>query len=171
VKTLIIIVVGLAAYSVGAVQTRRRSAAFYYEVATPLEVVVVAVMLLLIASLPRPLGMAGFCALCAAVMFTFAAVFARLTRKSGPSPSAGTREFEESGTCPDAGLWKRWLHFSRSVIDYEFRLLLVASYLLIVAPLALASRTGADRQAKADPGSNWFLRADKPTLESARRQF
>ena len=169
-KTLIIVVVGLAAYSTGAVRARRRSTAYHWGTATPAEVFSVALTLVLAASVRSPVSLVASVAVSAALMFLLSIVFALATRNQGVALCAGTREFEESGARPNAGVWKRWMHFSRSVVDYEFRLLLVAVYLVAIAPFALLSRNARGRKT-ADPLSNWVPRADSPTLEGARRPF
>jgi hypothetical protein len=84
---------------------------------------------------------------------------------------AGTREFENTHA-PEAtsNLWKRYVGFSRAVVDYEFRLLLVATYLLLVAPIALASRL-VSKPAPEEGDTTWLARTDDASMDSAGRPF
>src|SRR3974390_1599043 len=56
--------------------------------------------------------------------------------------SGGTGEYDEEPSEVPSSLWKKWLNFSGSVVDYEFRLFLVACYLILIAPFAFLFRVG-----------------------------
>jgi len=96
---------------------------------------------------------------------------AMVSDKGNRRALAGTREFEEWNKPAEAGPWKRWLAFSRAVADYEFRLLLVACYLVVVAPFAIAFRLRRAEQAEGAGSSAWIPRTDSPTFDAARRPF
>ena len=81
--------------------------------------------------------------------------------------AAGTREYEEErGASGDISLWKRWLNSSRAVVDYEFRLMLLACYLLVIGPFALVFRLGKGNSAGAGVELRGFRAAMR--LESKR---
>ncbi len=169
--TVFIVVVSFVAYAVGAVATRRVLASQPPAV-HPVEVLLAAGLLVGIALLRRPPYRVTYCAICAAVMFLVGAAVAAATLTTKKRVAGGTREFEDTsaGARPDSP-WQRWLRFSRAVVDYEFRLLLVASYLLLIGPIAVASRfLGADTAGKG-VASTWIPKNDTPNLDAARRPF
>lgn len=104
-------------------------------------------------------------------MLMIGAATARATLEATGRATAGTREFEEVNVADGpSSLWKRWLNFSRALADYEFRLLLVAIYLLVIGPFALTIR--ALRSTPASASSNWIPRSNEtPSLDAARRPF
>jgi hypothetical protein len=168
--TVLIVVVSLAAYAVGAVVTRRALARRATAPAHPLEVILAAGALVAIALLRRPPYRVTYCVMAASAMFLIGAAIAGLTRRK--AMAGGTREFEDAAaTARAASLWKRWLSFSRAVVDYEFRLLLVACYLLIIGPVALAFRFLRADPAGRGAASTWMPKSDTPTLDAARRPF
>ena len=84
---------------------------------------------------------------------------------------AGTREFEPMRAREGApSVWSHYLSFSRAVADYEFRLLLIVTYLLLVAPIALLARRSRSSNLQASD-SRWLARDDSQSLDSARRAF
>jgi hypothetical protein len=105
-------------------------------------------------------------------MLFIGAIIARITMVPEGRATAGTREFEDN-THDDGpvSLWKRWLNFSHAVVDYEFRLFLVAVYLLIIGPFAVIFRFAKTAPASANDSSNWSPRKDTPSLDAARRPF
>jgi hypothetical protein len=110
--------------------------------------------------------------ICAVAMVFIGAAVARATLARQGCIAAGTKEFEDAGGQKSAtSLWKRWLNFSRAVIDYEFRLMLVACYILIVGPIALAFRWRREEPIGTGRTSTWTPRANTPSLDAARRQF
>ncbi len=169
--TVFIVVASLAAYAAGAVATRRVLASRPTAV-QPVEVLLAAGALAGIALLRRPPYRVTYYAICAAAMFLIGAATAAATMTTKKRAVGGTREFEDAGAPvrPDS-LWQRWLSFSRAVVDYEFRLLLVACYLLIVGPIAIASRFLRSDTAGSDATSTWTPKNDTPNLDAARRPF
>jgi hypothetical protein len=86
--------------------------------------------------------------------------------------AAGTREFEEGhGGGANLSLWKRWLNSSRAVVDYEFRLVLLASYLIFIGPFAILYRFGRGRINRGDAKSSWLPRSEDFSADAARRPF
>lgn len=168
--TVFIVVVSLATYAVGAVTTRRMTSWFGAAV-HPIEVLLAGGALVGIALARRPPHTGTYCVLCAGSMLVIGATISRLT--TGNKVAGGTREFEDPGTTAGAaaGAWKRWLSFSRAVVDYEFRLLLVACYLLIIGPVAMAFRFLGAGSTGSSAASNWILKNDAPSLDAARRPF
>jgi len=171
VRTVLIIVICLAAYATGAVTARRLLAPRLSALAHPLEFVLVTAALFVIASLRSAHPGLTFFLLASAATFLLALLVAGVNGRIGKHVSGGTREYEDvAGACP-AGLWKRWLNFSRAVIDYEFRLLLIAVYLLIIGPFALAFRFLLRDPAVSDTSSTWTARNESPSLDGSRRSF
>jgi hypothetical protein len=150
---------------------RRRMGSRLGSPASVFELLLVMAALATVAFLPRPHHRLAFFAACGAGMSILGALVVRLTHPRERRATAGTREFE-SHDAAEAGLsaWKRWLAFSRQVVDYEFRILLVACYLLLVGPMAIAFRSRRD-EAQIDPESTWIPRTSVADLDSARRPF
>jgi hypothetical protein len=109
--------------------------------------------------------------LSSAAAFLLALLVAGVNRRIGKHVSGGTREYEDFAGARPVGLWKRWLNFSRAIIDYEFRLLLIAVYLLIIGPFALAFRFLRRVPAVSDASSTWTARNESPSLDGSRRSF
>jgi len=114
----------------------------------------------------------GFFLACAGAMFVLGAIVALLRASQKQQAAGGTREFEEMGQTGQPGsLWKRWLAFSRAIIDYEIRLLLVAAYLVAVGPVAIAFRLFRKEETGGTAASTFIPKSDTPSLENARRSF
>jgi hypothetical protein len=85
---------------------------------------------------------------------------------------AGTKEYEDGGeNSPGLTLWKQWLNLSRAVADYEFRLLLLSCYLLIIGPFAVVFRLGTGKRSHEDGKSSWIARSQDSSLDAAGRPF
>jgi ABC-type branched-subunit amino acid transport system permease subunit len=169
--TVFIVVVSLAAYAVGAVATRRVLASRPTAV-QPVEVFLAAGALASAALVRHPPYPVTYYANCAVAMFLLGVAIAAATVTTKKRAAGGTREFEDAGAPAQvASPWKRWLSFSRAVVDYEFRLLLVACYLLIIGPIAMASRFLRADTAGNDEASTWIPKEDTPNLDAARRPF
>jgi hypothetical protein len=117
---------------------------------------------------PRSLSFIFFVA-CGSAMGGFGAAIAWLKREN--KGSGGIREFEEFGSFNRTTLWQRWMNFARSVADYEIRLVLVACYLFLIAPMALAFRAFGNSTSAADSPSSWLPRNDDASLHAAWRSF
>ncbi|HEY1470712.1 MAG TPA: hypothetical protein VGF61_16855 [Candidatus Acidoferrum sp.] len=166
--TIFIAFVSFVAYATGVVTLRRWRAKGPIGAVHPLEVLLALAVVLSSAFLRRPHYSARYIALCVLGMLLIGAVVgsATLPRKKH---AAGTREYEEERAAGDISLWKRWLNASRAVVDYEFRLILLACYLLIIGPFALVYRLRSSSGAEA--GSAWVPRGDASGIEAARRPF
>ncbi len=166
-----IVVVFLAAYAVGAVATRR-ALAFRAQAVHPAEVLLAAGALVGLALLRHPPYGVTYCIVCAAVMFLAGAAVATTTTSRKKLVAGGTREFEDAGlSAGPKSPWRIWLSFSRAVVDYEFRLLLVACYLLIIGPIAIAFRLVQADPAGSGVPSTWTTKNDTGSLDAARRPF
>jgi hypothetical protein len=172
VKTVFTVFVSFVAYAIGAVACRRLSSSRASGAVNPYEVVVVTGLLVAIALLRPSHNSVWYHVAAAGAMVVLGAAIARATLVTQGRVTAGTREFEDITTNekPDS-LWKRWLDFSHSLVDYEFRLFLVAVYLLIVGPFAIAFRLLGARTLQTNNASNWIPRNDVPSLDAARRPF
>ena len=149
------------AFAAGAVAARRWSRSS--SLAHPLEAFALAIGLIAIAKFRPATGLFAYGVGCVLLMSVTAAILTRATAARTVS-LAGTREFEtrtpvESRT----SWWKRYLDFTRAMGDYEFRLLLTATYLLI-APFALLARNSRAKDASAD--TNWVRRAADDEAET-----
>jgi hypothetical protein len=107
----------------------------------------------------------------ALAMLIIGAVVARMTLATEGRASAGTREFESSAEEAPVSLWKRWLNFSHAVVDYEFRLFLVAVYLFVIGPFAVMFRLLEKTPPSVSNVSNWTPRNDSSSMDAARRPF
>jgi hypothetical protein len=171
-QTIFIALVSFVAYATGVVMvlrlwSRRSSAA-----AHPVEALLALGVLLSSAFLRRPHYTMKYVALCAAGMLLIGVVVGCVMLLRKNRAIAGMREYEEArGDAAAISLWRRWLNTSRAVVDYEFRLLLVACYLLMIGPFAIAFRLGRGRSARSETASTWVPRHDAPSLEAARRPF
>jgi hypothetical protein len=170
--TIFIVFISFVAYATGVVTVRRwgreapTRAVHWVEMLLAFSVVVSGVFL------RRPRYSLRYVALCALGMLLSGAVVggAMLLRKK--QAVAGTREYEEGqGNAEDLSLWKRWLNSSRAVVDYEFRLLLLACYFLIIGPFAIAFRLGRTESAADESLSAWVPRNETSGMDAARRPF
>ena len=115
---------------------------------------------------------AGYLGLCALGMLLIGAVVGSVMLLRRKRAAAGTREYEEERAANgDISLWKRWLNASRAVVDYEFRLMLLACYLLVIGPFAPVFRLRKGSSAGPESGSAWVARGDAAGIEAARRPF
>jgi hypothetical protein len=171
--TIFIAFVSFVAYATGVVTVRRWRTKGPSGAVHPLELLLaLAVVVGGGLFLRRPHYSAGYIAVCALGMLLIGAVVGSvmlLRRKHG---AAGTREYEEERTAGGAiSLWKRWLNASRAVVDYEFRLMLLACYVLVIGPFALVFRLRKGNRAGREPGAAWVARGDAAGIEAARRPF
>ncbi|OFV88467.1 MAG: hypothetical protein A3J75_00260 [Acidobacteria bacterium RBG_16_68_9] len=69
--------------------------------------------------------------------------------------------------------WERWKKAAHAVGVVQTRILMVLIYVAIALPTGLLSRALRDPlHLRARTGGNWTpSRSEKPSLESARRQF
>jgi hypothetical protein len=172
VFTVFLAILSFAGYSTGAV-VARRSLKLRAGASVPAAEVLVgaagfyAVFLLR----PAPLALRYF-VLSADAMGLLGVVVTSASRLTKSCFSGGTREFEEMRPSLEAAsIWKRWLAFSSSIAEYEVRIVLVASYLLLIAPLAIASRLFRTNPARGSSITSWTPRGDSPGLNAARRPF
>lgn len=167
-----ILFISFVAYATGAVACKRASSSRPSAAVHPLEMLLVVCLLVVIALL-RPKHSVVYLLVSALAMLMIGAATARATLVTTGRATAGTREFEEANlTDGPSSLWKRWLSFSHAVADYEFRLLLVVIYLLVIGPFALIIRALRSKSTPAGDSSNWTLRKnDTPSLNAARRPF
>lgn len=172
VRVMILIIVSLAGFATGAVTARRLRRSRVAPPVHPFEVVLAAMALTGIILL-RPLQQRiSYAVVCAAVMVGIGILAAHTGGAGKPFVMAGTQEFAGTHAAQScANAWERYLSFSRAVVDYEFRVVLTATYLLLVAPIALASRAGRRGGAQRSSSSNWLPRNDSAHLDSARRPF
>lgn len=171
-RTVLLLLLSLASYAAGAVVARRASASRASSPGHPVEVLLVTGALVALAWVRGSHPFALYLLICAAAMFLVGMVVARVGRPTHLPVSGGTREFEEArAQAPATSAWKRWLAFSRSIADYEVRLVIVASYLLFIGPVALAFRLLSSDPFPADSPSTWAPREESSTLDAARRTF
>jgi hypothetical protein len=169
--TIFIAFVSFVAYATGVVTVRRWRAKGPVGAVRPLEALLAFAVAAGSVFLRRPHYSARYVALCALGMFLVGVVVgsAMLLRKK---QAAGTREYEEERAASGKiSLWKRWLNASRAVVDYEFRLMLLACYVLVIGPLALVFRLRRGNRAGAELGTAWVPRGDAYGIEVARRPF
>ena len=147
------------AFAAGAVAARRWSHSST-SLAHPLEGLVLAVGLIVISRFRPGTGLPAYGVACLLSMFVVAAITASATA-AGRVSLAGTREFETDKTVERRTSWSnRYLEFTRAMGDYEFRLLLTATYLLI-APFALLARRPIRKEMSTN--TNWLRRvSDEP---------
>ena len=170
-STVFIAVMSFTAYATGAVLARRAFSSRVSAAVHPLEVFVVAAIFAGVAAQRRPHYSLAYCALWLGAIVLIGAAMSRATLVAEGRASAGMREFEEPEDAEKpASLWQRWLSFSRATVDHEFRLLLVACYLIIIGPFAIAFRLLRAKPA-SEAASSWTPRSDTPSLDSARRPF
>jgi hypothetical protein len=171
VHTVFILVFSFVAYATGAIACKRFSSSHPSAIVHPAEMFLVVCLLVVIAVLKPSHYSATYHAVAAVAMLILGAVIARITLVTEGRASAGTREFEGSIEEVPASLWKRWLNFSHAVVDYEFRLFLVAIYLFVIGPFAIMFRLLEKIPASASSSSNWTPRNDSASMDTARRPF
>ena len=170
--TLIIAVLSLAAYATGAVIVRRRLASHLSTAVGPFELIVFVGAAVGMVLLRRPHYAIAHYVIWAAAMFLIGTITAWTVLFHQQRITGGTREFEDVAAHePLASPWKRWIKFSRAVADYEFRLFLVACYLLLVGPIAVAFRFGRTEPDVSGGASTWLPKSDTPGVDAARRPF
>jgi hypothetical protein len=113
-----------------------------------------------------------YLALCLSGMFFFGVSIGSGMLLGKKQTAAGTGEYiEGSGETANLSLWKKWLNSSRAVVDYEFRLLLLACYLLIIGPFAIVFRFSSGTSSRKGMGSAWLPRSDDVSPDAAGRPF
>jgi len=170
--TIFIAFISFVAYATGVVTVRRWRAKGLNGAVHPLETLLAFAVVVSSVFLRRPHYSARYVALCALGMFFVGAVMgsAMLLRKK--HAAAGTREYDGERVAPGKiSLWNRWLNASRAVVDYEFRLMLLVCYLLIIGPFALVFRFRRGNGTGAESGTAWVPRGDVSGIEAARRPF
>jgi hypothetical protein len=156
----------LSGYATACVSVRRRLKA-QRTLAHPVESVFAVIVLIMVFFLPSQLREFRLVLAYVASATVAGILVGVFSRSHG---HAGTREFEVSGSTQQASVWKRWLGFSRAIADYEVRLILGASYLVLIGPLAIAYQMA--HRAKTTAGSTWQARTEAtPSLDVARRPF
>lgn len=172
VQAVFIVVISFAAYAAGAVAARRTLAAQLSAAAHPLEVLLVGGLLAGVALFRRHHHSVAYFIICAAAMLFVGGAIAAATLTTRERVAGGTREFEDTNARPRAATpWAQWLSFSRAVIDYEFRLVLVAAYLMLIGPIAIASRWIGVEAARTGAATTWIPKRDMPSLDAARMPF
>jgi hypothetical protein len=170
--TIFLAFVSFVAYATGVVMVRRWRTERSTGVVRPLEAMLAFAMVVSSVFLRRPHYSLRYVALCALGMLFVGALVGSLILLRKIHAAAGTREYEaERGTTGEISLWRRWLNFSRAVVDYEFRLMLLACYLLVVGPFALVFRLGSGNSAGTETRTAWVPRSDVSGIEAARRPF
>jgi hypothetical protein len=170
--TIFIAFISFVAYATGVVTVRRWRAKRPSGPVHPLELLLAIAVVVGSLFLRRPHYSAGYLALCALGMSLVGAVVGSVMLLRRKHAVAGTREYEEErAAAGDIRLWKRWLNASRAVVDYEFRLMLLACYLLVIGPFALVFRLRKGNSAGRESGTVWVPRGDAAGIEAARRPF
>ncbi len=170
--TIFIAFISFVAYATGVVTVRRWRAKVPGGTVHPLEMLLALAVVLGSLFLRRAHYSARYTAVCALGMLLIGAVVGSVMLLRRKHAVAGTREFEEGRAASgDISLWKRWLNASRAVVDYEFRLMLLACYLLVIGPFALVFRLRKGSSAGHESGTAWVPRGDVAGIEAARRPF
>jgi hypothetical protein len=170
--TLFIVFVSFVSYAFGVVTSQRWRGRKSLGAVHPLELLSALLVVLLGVFLRMPHYSLGYLALCIVAMFFIGSVVGGMMFLGKKRGTAGTREYEEEPRdVANLRVWKRWLNFSRAVADYEFRLLLLACYLLVVGPFAILFRLGRAKNALQSAESGWMPRSDEFSLNSCRRPF
>jgi hypothetical protein len=171
VRIALVLFLSFIGFAAGALSARRQRLSRYACAAHPAEVLIVILALIVIAVLRPASHPAAYAAVCVVAMAGLGFLAARVAGAGDSLMPGGTREFEAIRTS-DAGqtAWRRYLNLSRALADYEFRLILVAIYLLFAAPIALLAGFGRN-SARGRGDSNWVARGEAGTLEKARRPF
>ena len=170
-RTLFIAVLSLASYSTGVVRIQRSRA----KGTRALELWEVALALAIVLSVffsRNKLHSLKDVALCSFGTFLIGLIVGSLMLLRKKPAVAGTKEYEDRAeSIPNLSLWKRWLNFSRAAVDYEFRLLLLRCYLLIIGPFAIVFRLGNGKRSHEDGKSSWIVRSEDSSLDAAGRPF
>ncbi len=160
------------AYATGIVAVQRWSNKTHDGAVRPVEVLLGLAVVVCGMFLNKPHYSLQYLAFCLFVMFSIGAVIGIGVLLSKNRGTAGTGEYsDEVGGHGNLSLWKQWLNFSRAVVDYEFRLLLLACYLVVVGPFALLFRAGQKKNTSEAMGSAWLPRSNDNSMEAARRPF
>jgi len=170
--TIFIAFVSFVAYATGVVTVQRWRSNAPKGAVHPLELLLALGVVASGACLRKPRYSVGYVTLCVlGMLFVGVLVGSAMLVRKKPA-AAGTREYEEGqGDRGDLSQWKRWLNSSRAVVDYEFRLMLLACYLLVVGPFALLFRLGGRKSVGSAGASAWVPRSDASNMETARRPF
>ena len=172
VYTIFLVVLSVTSYATGAVVARRSLKFRASSLICSPEVFIVVAALAIVFSLRPAHHSIQFLLVCGAALWLLGAGVSIATRTARKAGCGGTREFEEIAPVRSSvGIWKRWQTFSRSVADYQIRLVLVASYLLLIAPIAVASRLFRRDLPHGKSSTTWSPRSDAPSLDSARKPF
>ena len=170
--TIFIAFISFVAYATGVVTVRRWHAKVPSGAVHPLELLLALAVVVGSLFLRRAHYSSGYLALCALGMLLIGAVVGSVMLLRRKHAVAGTREYEdERAAIGDISLWKRWLNASRAVVDYEFRLMLLASYLFVIGPFALVFRLRKGSSAGHRSGIAWVARGEAAGIEAARRPF
>jgi hypothetical protein len=170
--TIFIAFVSFVAYATGVVTVRRWRTKAPIGVVHPLETLLAFAVVVGSVFLRRPHYTARYVALCALGMLLIGAVVGSVVLLRRKQAAAGTREYEEEHSASgDMSLWKRWLNASRAVVDYEFRLMLLTCYLLVIGPFALVFRMRKGNSSGPESETAWVARGDAAGIEAARRPF
>ncbi|MGB8322314.1 MAG: hypothetical protein WCE52_05055 [Candidatus Acidiferrum sp.] len=136
------------------------------------EVALASAIVFIVFFLRNRLHSLKYVALCSFGAFLIGLTVGSLMLLRKKSVVAGTKEYEDrGGSIPDLSLWKQWLNFSRAAVDYEFRLLLLSCYFLIIGPLAIVFRLGSGESSHEDGKSSWIARSEDSSLDAAGRPF
>ena len=171
--TLFIVLVSFVFYAFGVVTFQRWRGTRSLGAVHPLELLSALLVVFFAVFLRKPHYSFGYLALCIIVMSFMGSVVGVMMFLGKKRGTAGTREYEEEpADFANLRIWRRWLNFSRAVADYEFRLLLLSCYLLVIGPFAILFRLGrAKAPAVQGSESGWVPRSDEFSLNSSRRPF
>ncbi len=170
--TIFIAFISFVSYATGVVTIRRWVREEPTGAVDPVEALLALGVVVCSVSLRKPHYSAKYVALCALGMSFAGLVVGSAMLLRTKRSTAGTREYEqERASTGNVNLWRRWLNASRAVADYEFRLMLLGCYLIIVGPLAVAFRMGRRKNAGDGGAPAWVPRSDADGMEAARRPF
>ena len=170
--TLFIAFISFVSYATGVVTVQRWGSKRSSGAVRPLELLLAMATVSCGIFLSRPHYSLIYLALCSIGMLLFGAGIGSVMLLSNKHAAAGTREFEmASGDDANLSIWRRWLNSSRAVVDYEFRLLLLACYVIVIGPFAFVFQLGRKRNASEGITSAWLPRSEDFSPESARRPF
>lgn len=168
VPKIIIVLLAFATYSSGVVLSRRIRGGRGVSDANATEcLIVLAVLISLVV-----LGPGRYSAITTVLVLFGSSLFGASLGSfvRGHTKNAGTREFEEHEPVNESSVWKRWTSFGRSVADHEVRLMVIASYLVFVAPLAIAFQRRRINTSSSNLG--WIARDELPdNIDAARRTY
>ncbi len=170
--TLFIAFISFVSYATGVVTVQRWKGKGRGGPVHPVELLLGAAIAMCGVFLRKPHYSLKYLALCSIGMILVGGIVGFALLVSKEHQAAGTREFEERhGDGSNLSLWKRWLNSSRAVVDYEFRLVLLACYLIIIGPFAILYRLGRGRINREEMKSSWLPRNDDFSADAARRPF